>query len=82
MPRLVEIALFLLPFAGFVVWRLVFPSPTPPLWLVGGLAGTVVVLLAGLIYAHQRDAADVGRAYVPATLQDGRVVPGHAAAPP
>ena len=34
MSRIIEITLFLAPFVGFAAWRMLFPSPTPPLWLV------------------------------------------------
>jgi hypothetical protein len=82
MPRIIEIMLFLTPFLGLATWRLLFPSPSPPLWLVGGLAGFVLLMLGSLLWMHQQDAADRRQAYVPATLRDGRVLPGHPAAPP
>jgi hypothetical protein len=79
MPRLIEILLFLTPFVGFAVWRLVVPSERPPMWLVTGAVGFVVVMLALLIWLRARDASDALQTYVPAQLRDGRVVPGHAA---
>ena len=82
MSRIIEFALFLTPFLGFAAWRMLFPSPTPPLWLVGGLAGFVLLMLLGLLWAHHLDATDAHEAYVPAALQDGRIVPGHAASRP
>ncbi len=78
MPRIMEIIMFVTPFIGFVAWRLFFPSPKPPGWLLCGMAVFVLLMLAGLFWMRQQDAADAGRAYVPATLQDGRIVPGHA----
>ncbi len=82
MSRVIEIVLFLTPFLGFAAWRLLFPSPTPPLWLVAGFAGFVVLALGCLLWVRQMDATDARAAYVPATLRDGRVIQGHAAAPP
>jgi hypothetical protein len=82
MPRVIEIVLFLVPFLGFAAWKLLFPSPTPPLWLVGGLAGFMAVTLAALLWMRQIDATDAGNAYVPAMMQDGHIIPGHAAPSP
>jgi len=81
MPRLIEIILFLTPFVGFAVWRLVVPSERPPLWLVAGAAGFVMLMLASLLWLRSMDASDTVESYVPARLRDGRIVPGHAAPP-
>ncbi len=81
MTRLIEIMLFLTPFAGFAIWRLVVPTERPPVWLVAGAAGFVLLMLTSLVWVRARDASDAVQTYVPARLQDGRIVPGHAAAP-
>ncbi|WP_428487905.1 DUF6111 family protein [Rhodopila sp.] len=81
MPRLIEIVLFLTPFIGFTVWRLVVPSDRVPAWLVACAAGAVMLILLLLLTLWHFDASDGGRAYIPARVQDGRVIPGHAAAP-
>jgi hypothetical protein len=81
MPRIIEIVLFLTPFLVFAVWRLWVPSPLPPSWLVWGLASFVGILLVALVWAWHREAEDAGRAYVPAELREGRVVPGRPAVP-
>lgn len=81
MTRLIEIILFLTPFVGFAVWRLVAPTERPPVWLVAGAAGFVVLMLASLFWLRSIDASDSLRAYVPAQLRNGRIVPGHAASP-
>ena len=82
MPRLIEIVLFLTPLLGFAMWRLLFPSPTPPLWLVYGLGGFVALMLLALIWARHLDAGDAHEAYVPAQLRDGQVIPAQRAPPP
>jgi uncharacterized membrane protein len=74
MPRLIEIVLFLAPFVGFAVWRLLFPSPLPPLWLVASLAAFLAVMLGALLWMWHADAGDAAIRYVPARMQDGRVV--------
>jgi hypothetical protein len=75
MLRFVEIGLFLAPFAGFLVWRLLGPAHWLSPWLLGGIVAGLLLLLAGLLALREQDAGDAGRAYVPAVLQDGRVVP-------
>jgi hypothetical protein len=82
MPRIIEIVLFLTPLLGFAAWRLWFPSPLPPLWLMYGLGSFVGLMLLALAWVWQLDAGDANRPYVPAVLRDGRVVPGHPGAPP
>jgi hypothetical protein len=82
MPRIIEIVLFLTPFLGFAVWRLLFPSPMPPTWLIGGLAGFVVVMVVALVWLRHLDASDANQPYIPDELHNGRVVPAHPAEPP
>lgn len=77
MPRVLEIVLFLTPFLAFATWRLVFPSPVPPLWLMYGLAGFVVLLLVTLFWLRQLDANDASQPYIPDQLRNGRAVAGH-----
>lgn len=75
MPRLIEIALFLAPFLAVLVWRILFPSPRPPIWLVWWMSGVLVVLAASLLWLRITDAEDPHRAYIPAELRDGQVLP-------
>jgi hypothetical protein len=75
MPRIVEIVLFLIPFLSFAVWRLLFPSPTPPPWMTFGLGGFVVLMLLALLWMRHVDAGDKDEAYIPAQLIDGHVMP-------
>ena len=75
MPRIIEIVLFLTPFLTFAAWRLLFPSPVPPLWMIYGLGAFVIVMLLALFWARQMDASDANEAYIPARLGDGRVIP-------
>jgi hypothetical protein len=82
MSRMIEVVLFLTPFLGFAAWRLLFPSPSPPLWLMYGLAGFVVLLLLALVWSRHLDAGDSHETYVPARLVGGHVVPAQKAPPP
>ena len=80
MLRLVELALFLAPFALFAVWRLLAkdggrPSPR----LVIGAACLVALLAGGLIWLSQEDTVPGGRRYEPARFQDGKIVSGQTA---
>lgn len=74
MPRIIEIVLFLTPFVTFAVWRLLFPSPLPPLWLIVALSGFVVLMLVALLWLWAVDAGDANLPYVPDQLRNGRVV--------
>jgi Family of unknown function (DUF6111) len=78
MLRLVEMALFVAPFAVFAIWRLVaVDGPSIRLLLT---AACLLAALAGvLIWLSQDEALPPGSTYVPARLQDGKVVAGHAA---
>jgi hypothetical protein len=76
MSRIIEILLFLTPLLSFVLWRVVFPSPVPPRWLMLGLTGFVGVMLIALIWVWHFDAGDANQPYVPDVLRDGRAVPG------
>ena len=74
MPRLIEIVLFLTPFIGFATWRLLFPQPLSPIWLMAGLTGFAVLMFVALLWLRQMDAEDANRPYIPAELRNGRIV--------
>jgi hypothetical protein len=79
--RYVEIILFIVPFAVFAAWRMTATaggSPSPR--VIATSAVLVVLLLAALLWFHREGALPPDTAYVPAALQDGRIVPAHGAA--
>lgn len=79
MLRLLEIALFLVPFAAFAGWRLL--ASTGPSPAVLGIAAVAVVLLAALLlWTGVHGTLGRDNRYVPAQLRDGEIVPGHGAA--
>lgn len=82
MPRVIEIILFLTPFVAFAAWRLWFPSPLPPAGLIYALTAFVVLMLAALLWTSHIEAQDAHKAYIPAVMRDGRIIPGHPAASP
>ncbi|MGD0430998.1 MAG: DUF6111 family protein [Acetobacteraceae bacterium] len=73
--RFAEIAMFVLPFGVFVAWRLLAPTMGPPRNLVIAVTGTVVAMAGLLLVLWYEEAAPPGTGYVPARLEDGRVVP-------
>jgi hypothetical protein len=79
MPRIIEIVLFLIPFLSFAAWRLLFPSPTPPVWMLYGLCGFVALMLLALFWLRHIDSGDAREAYIPARLIGGHVVPAQKA---
>ncbi len=74
--RFAEIALLAVPFVVFVAWRLLAPSAGPPKVLVVAVTATVVAMAGLLLGLWYEDAEPPGTGYVPAQLQDGRIVPG------
>jgi hypothetical protein len=74
--RFAEITLLALPFVVFVAWRLLAPTAGPPRVLVAAVTATVVVMAGLLLGFWYEEAEPPGTGYVPAQLQDGRVVPG------
>jgi hypothetical protein len=79
MLRLVELALFLAPFAVFALWRFAAFEGGPSVRVVVGAACVLAMLAGILIWLSQEDALPPGASYEPARLQDGKVVSGHAA---
>ena len=77
MLRLVELALFLAPFAVFVAWRFLAFEGGPPARVVVGVACVLALLAGALIWLSQEDALPPGTRYAPAQFQDGKVVAGH-----
>ena len=81
MLRLTELALFLAPFAAFVVWRVMATEGGPSMGVVLAAAGALVLLAGLLFWLSREDALPPGTAYVPAQVHNGQVVSGHAAEP-
>lgn len=81
MLRLVELALFLAPFAVFAVWRFMAIEGGPSVHIVVGAACVLAVVAGVLVWLSQEDSLPPGAAYEPAHLQDGKVISGHAAPP-
>ena len=81
-PILLELVLFLTPFAAyaFMLWAKnhgVFDPESWPLRTVAGLTLTALVLMAvSAFVAAQWSGAPPGTEYVPAHVEDGRLVPG------
>lgn len=75
MPYLVEILLFILPFAAYALWRWLNPGVEPgPRVVLAGLAGVLLMFLFALWYGLSVSMSPHER-YVPAQLgPDGRVM--------
>lgn len=76
MLRLSELVLFLSPFLLFGAWRLAARRGIPPA-AVTAAAGALLAMLGGLLWLSADRALPPGSGYVPAQLEDGRIVPGH-----
>ncbi len=78
MAYLVEILLFLLPFAAYGLWRRMNPG-TQPSTILLVLAGCgVLLMLGGAFWYGTSRSMPRGTAYVPAQLDGDRIEPGHA----
>ena len=77
MPYLIEILLFLAPFAAYALWRRLNPRDEPSdVVLVLAAIGVVLMVAGGLLYGLSR-SMERGATYVPPRLEDGRIVPAH-----
>ena len=79
--RFAELALLAMPFVVFVAWRLLAPNAGPPRVLVIAVTGTVVAMAGLLFVLWYQDASPPGTGYVPARLEDGRVLPSRVEPP-
>jgi len=77
--RLIEIALFLSPFAAFALLRLATPTRGVPGWVLPVFTMAVAVVLGLLLYLRSLDSGDATQGYVPARIENGRVIPSEAA---
>ena len=81
MLRLLEVALFLVPFVAFGAWWWLAAGRGPSTPLVRAAVVAVAVLAAALVWFAAQDTLGPGQSYVPARLRGGEIVPGHAAPP-
>lgn len=75
--RWAELGLFLTPFLLYAAWRVAAARARPEIvWLT---VGAVALLAAITVWIGVSHRLDTGERYVPARLENGRVVPGHGA---
>lgn len=73
--RWMELALFASPFVLYGAWRLAAARAQPAvLWAA---AAAVALLVASTLWLGLHRRLEPGEMYVPAQLEDGRIVPGH-----
>jgi hypothetical protein len=77
---IINLALFLVPFALYLLWSTVRGkrSDMPFYWLVG--SGVVLVLVAMIAFA-QFETGDVTGQYEPPRFENGEIVPGRIVEP-
>ena len=73
--RWAELGLFASPFLLYAAWRLAAARAQPA--IVWGVAALVACLAAGTVWYGLTRRLPPGERYVPAQIQDGRIVPGH-----
>jgi hypothetical protein len=81
-PVLTEVAIFLIPFAAYALFLLatrshLFDKTSWPLAIIGWLSAAALLLIIGsfALLAHF-SGAPPGSTYVPAHIENGRLVPG------
>jgi Family of unknown function (DUF6111) len=81
-PVLTEVGLFLIPFAVYAVFLIatrahLFDKTSWPLPVIGGLSVVALLLvIASFAYLAHFSGAPPGSTYIPAHMEDGRLVPG------
>ena len=64
------------PFVVFVAWRVMAPYAGAPRNLVIAVVGAFVVMTAILLVLWYEQEAPADSGYVPARLENGRIIPG------
>ncbi len=77
--RFAELAVFLMPLALYVVWhRTASRGAAPSRPTMVAIAAGLLAFGAGLAWFGVHERLPAGAQYVPARLDHGQVVPGHA----
>lgn len=81
MIRAAELSLFLAPIVVYVLWRRAASRGglAPSRYALIVLLAALIVMGAGLAWSGLKDRHPENSQYVPAQLENGRVVPGHGA---
>ena len=74
MARIFEILLFLAPFVVFAVWLRLNPSRTLSRAMIVFVFALLALMGGGLVWLRLEDAIPPNAHYVPARMQDGRIV--------
>lgn len=82
MLRFAELALYLSPLLLFALWRVTAYAGWPSSRVVAASFACLLLVLVALLWFSREGALPPGATYVPARLQDGRIVPGHGAPRP
>jgi hypothetical protein len=77
MLRLAELALFLTPFAVFIIWRFFAIEHGPSKALLIGIACFVALLACALIWLSEDRALPPGTDYAPPRFENGHIIAGH-----
>jgi hypothetical protein len=77
--RLTEVLLFLAPFAASIAWWFSAGTGGPSRPVLIAFACALVLLAGILVWLSRERALPTAAAYIPAQLDGGQIVPGHAA---
>lgn len=76
MLRLLEVVLFLTPFAGYGAWLWLGRRYTRE--LLWGTVGAMLVMVLAAAFLELSHAVPPDMGYVPPHMENGQIVPGHA----
>jgi hypothetical protein len=83
-PVLTEIALFIAPFAAYAIFLVATRAGVidieswPPRVLVWLTAAALVLMIVSFVLIAEFSGIPVGSTYIPAHIEDGKLVPGQA----
>lgn len=77
MLRLTEALLFLAPFAAFLAWWLLAASGGPSPLALSVILLVLALVGGGLVWIAEHGALGPNTAYVPAHMENSRIVEGH-----
>ncbi|MGE0416692.1 MAG: DUF6111 family protein [Acetobacteraceae bacterium] len=78
MIRVIEILLFLAPFAVFAFWRVLMPGTAISTKHIAVLGAALALCFGLLVWLRQHDAEPANATYVPAELHGREIVPPRA----
>ena len=75
MMQFLELLLLFAPLAAFIAWRVLAPGKVPSAGMIVSMGAALAILAGSLVWLRFQDAAPRGSIYIPAHIENGRIVP-------